>query len=248
MNGLLAIRKPVSRQRCFRQSYFSVFSFFKLYFAFLFLPSRRIKFSWSPLFLAGHLNIADKTYMTHSTEATERRISAAHIYACTYLHRTVFESYTARLGQDEVGIFQTWLGSGRVSPVSFGLVLRSLCSFSTLYPPSIHTQHTLSAHFLFYNRSDIKQGEKEARVARLEERARLVEESRRSYEERVRREEDDIASREREVRLKRGGGGRALALLRRTYCRSNDSGGEDNELTPLAPFLYSCSFRKQKTR
>ncbi|CBN77510.1 conserved unknown protein [Ectocarpus siliculosus] len=47
--------------------------------------------------------------------------------------------------------------------------------------------------------SDIKQREEEARNARLEGRARLVEESRRSYEDRVRREEDEIAAREQEV-------------------------------------------------
>lgn len=48
-------------------------------------------------------------------------------------------------------------------------------------------------------RWDIKAREDEARNARLEGRARLVEESRRSYEDRVRREEDEIAAREQEV-------------------------------------------------
>lgn len=51
----------------------------------------------------------------------------------------------------------------------------------------------------FLARSDIKQREEEVRNARLEDRARLVEESRKSYEDRVRKEEDEIAAREQEV-------------------------------------------------
>lgn len=52
---------------------------------------------------------------------------------------------------------------------------------------------------LSFTRTDIKQKEEEARTARLEGRARLVEESRKSYEDRVRREEDEIAAREQDV-------------------------------------------------
>lgn len=53
-------------------------------------------------------------------------------------------------------------------------------------------------------RSDIKLREEEARNARLEDRARLVEESRRSYEDRVKREEDEIVAKEIEVRSPSG--------------------------------------------
>lgn len=54
---------------------------------------------------------------------------------------------------------------------------------------------------LTFRRSDIKLKEEEARHARLEDRARIVEESRRLYEDRVKKEEDEITAREQEVGL-----------------------------------------------
>lgn len=72
---------------------------------------------------------------------------------------------------------------------------------------SIRYDTTFWQHFVRFRpkkRSDVKQKEEEARTARLEGRARIVEESRKSYEDRVRREEDEIAAREQDV--SRGGG------------------------------------------